>query len=114
MNKFSFTFLLILVCLLLPLSAFSAEVLQIGNESTIIIGDQNRNYTVKIACVGIQASKEKETAQYLQEILPRHSKVNLKPKGYKNGTLISSVIKIDSKIDIGDQLISEDLGYNNC
>ena len=39
----------------------AAEVLQISSPSTLLIGDHNRTYTVKISCLDIYPDKEKYT-----------------------------------------------------
>tara|TARA_Y100001968_G_scaffold331168_1_gene384965 strand:+ start:5651 stop:5995 length:345 start_codon:yes stop_codon:yes gene_type:complete len=105
---------LLLITFSYPDTIFSAEVLQVKDSSTLIIGDQNRNYTVKIACLEVESAKENIAKSYLQDILPRHSKVNLRPRGSLDGILISRVIKIDSNNDIGDYIISAGYASSGC
>ena len=93
---------------------FAAEILQVRDSNTLIIGDQNRNYTVKIACLETEDSKDKIIKSYLEEILPRHSKVNLKPKGSRDGILISRVIKLDTGDDITTSIVKKGYANSNC
>ena len=75
LNLIRKTFSLLIILFILTLKPFSinaAEVLQITNSSTILIGDQNRNYTVEIACLDLEPSKESSVIDYLKSELPRH------------------------------------------
>ena len=110
-------FLLLSTLFIFTLKTFSvnaAEVLQITNSSTILIGDQNRNYTVEIACLDLEPSKESSVIDYLKSELPRHSRVNLKPKGFQDGVLIAKIISIENNIDIGDMIVSKKWAKSNC
>ena len=113
-KKFIFSLLLLVVLLLYPLSTYAAEVLQVTNSSTILIGDQNRNYTVKIACLEVDSTKENYIIDFLTSELPRHTKVNLRPKGSDGGVLLSRVITIESDNDIGEQILSKGWARNTC
>ncbi len=100
--------------LFLPNRINAAEVLQITNYSTLQIGDNNRNYTVRIACLEVEPSKEKEVLSWLKYKLPRRSKVNLQPRGSDDGTLIAKVIPIGSDVDITKELVFQELASSNC
>ena len=80
----------------------------------MLIGDNNRTYTVKIACTEIRPELEDRSVHWLRKQLPRHSKVNLKPKGMFDGVLVAKVIPINSHIDISEKYINEGLAINNC
>ena len=115
MNKF---FLKIFILLIYFLSFFSpvyaAEILQVSSSSVLLIGDHNRTYTVKIACTEISPDLEERSVNWLKKKLPRHTKVNLKPKGALDGVLVAKVIPFNSDIDISKQYINEGLAINNC
>lgn len=108
-----YTFLLF-ITFMFPLFTSAAEVLQVTDSSTLLIGDQNRTYTVKIACLEVSPSQDKSVITFLRSELPRHSRVNLRPKGAKDGVLISKVISIENKNDIGAQIVSKDLARSTC
>ncbi len=93
-----------------PYVVNAAEVLQITNSSTLRIGDNNRDYKVKICCINIDPSKEKEAEFWLKKKLPRHSKVNLFPKDYEDGLLISEVVKLKTGENIASSML--ELGFD--
>ena len=93
---------------------YAAEVLQVTNSSLLLIGDNNRTYTVKIACLEVSPDLEAKSMKWLKKELPRHTKVNLKPKGSVDGVLVAKVIPFKSNIDITERYINEGLATNNC
>ena len=115
MSKF-FTKILILIisffCFYFEVGA--AEILQVPNSSVLLIGDHNRTYTVKLACTEIPPDREEQSIRWLKEQLPRHTKVNLKPKGSVDGILVARVIPFNTNIDLTEKYISEGLATNKC
>ena len=115
MNKF-FTIILILLisffCFYSEVDA--AEILQVTSSSMLLIGDHNRTYTVKLACTEINPDSEEKSVNWLKNQLPRHTKVNLRPKGSVDGVLVAKVIPFDSDIDIAEKYINEGLATNKC
>ena len=57
---------------------------------------------------------EEKSVVWLKKQLPRHTKVNLKPKGSIDGVLIAKVIPFDSNIDISEKYINQGLATNKC
>ena len=115
MKKLSLKVLILLVSVFgFCYHAFSAEVLQVTSSSVLLIGDNNRTYTVKIACTDIPPDLEEKSFNWLKKQLPRHTKVNLKPKGSVDGVLVAKVIPFDSNIDIAEKYINEGLATNEC
>ena len=94
--------------------SFAAEVLQVSSSSVLLIGDQNRTYTVKIACAEISPELEGKSVNWLRKQLPRHTKVNLKPKGSSEGVLVARVIPFNSDIDITKKYVKEGLAKDKC
>ena len=92
----------------------AAEILQVTSSSVLLIGDHNRTYTVKLACTEISPDLEEESVKWLKKQLPRHTKVNLKPKGSIDGVLVAKVIPFDSNIEITEKYINQGLAINNC
>ena len=92
----------------------AAEILQVTSSSVLLIGDHNRTYTVKLACTEINPDLEEKSVKWLKKQLPRHTKVNLKPKGSVDGVLVAKVIPFDSNIDINEKYINEGLAINKC
>ena len=73
--------ILIIVCLIVlyPVIVNSAEILQIKNSNTILVGDQNRNLTVGLFCVDVNENDELKATNLLKSEFPRGSKVKIKP-----------------------------------
>ena len=92
----------------------AAEILQVTSSSVLLIGDHNRNYTVKLACAVVNPDLEEKSVDWLKKQLPRHTKVNLKPEGSVDGVLIARVIPFNSNSDISEKYIKEGLAENNC
>ena len=115
MNKFYIKILIFLISFFSFCSQiYAAEVLQVTSSSVLLIGDNNRTYTVKIACAEISAELEERSVKWLKKELPRHTKVNLKPKGSLNGVLVARVIPFNSDIDMTEKYIKEGLAKNKC
>ena len=93
---------------------YAAEILQVTSSSVLLIGDHNRNYTVKLACTAVNPDLEEKSVDWLKKQLPRHTKVNLKPEGSVDGVLIARVIPFNSNSDISEKYIKEGLAENNC
>ena len=115
MNKFYIKIFILFISFLSFLSQVNAaEVLQVTSSSILLIGDNNRTYTVKIACAEISTDLEQRSFNWLKKQLPRHTKVNLKPKGSVDGVLVAKVIPFNSNIDITEKYINEGLATNDC
>ena len=115
MNKFYTKIFILLIFIFSCFSkVYAAEVLQVSSSSVLLIGDNNRTYTVKIACTEISPDLEEKSFKWLKEQLPRHTKVNLKPKGSLNGVLLAKVIPFNTNIDIAETYINEGLASSKC
>ena len=77
-----------------PVIVNSAEILQIKNSNTILVGDQNRNLTVGLFCVDVNENYEIEATNLLKSEFPRGSKVKIKPFGFKENVLLAKVFNI--------------------
>ena len=115
MKKVYKVFFILLITLLCFFSkVYAAEILQVSSSSVLLIGDNNRTYTVKIACAEISPDLEERSLNWLRKELPRHTKVNLKPKGSLDGLLVAKVITLNSNIDITEKYLNEGLATNTC
>ena len=115
MNKFFTKILVLLISFFCFYSeVYAAEILQVTSSSVFLIGDHNRTYTVKLACTEISPDLEEKSVKWLRKQLPRHTKVNLKPRGSVDGVLVAKVIPFDSNIDIAEKYINEGLATNKC
>ena len=115
MNKFHVKALIFLASFFVFFThVYAAEILQVSSSSVLLIGDNNRTYTVKIACTEITPDLEERSIAWLKKQLPRHTKVNLKPKESVDGVLIARVIPFNSEIDITDKYVKKGFAENKC
>ena len=115
MNNFYIKTLILSISFFCAFSqVYAAEILQVSSSSVLLIGDHNRTYTVKLACTEISPDLEQKSVKWLKKQLPRHTKVNLKPRGSVEGVLVAKVIPFDSNIDINEKYINEGLATNKC
>ena len=105
---------IVVVIVLVPFRGLSAEILQISSASVFQIGDQNRNYKVRLECINIDASQEAAAVNWLRLELPRHSKVNILPKGYEDEILLAKIIKLKSNKDISKSMANLGFGEFVC
>ena len=106
-----FLLFIFLLFLCFPAKVFSAEVLQVTSSSVLQVGDHNRNYKVKIACINVDDSKGQDAIAWLKSEVPRHTKVNFFPKGSEDGVLLARVITLKSGKDLASGMV--ELGYAN-
>ena len=108
--------ILIIVCLIVlnPVIVNSAEILQIKSSNTIRVGDQNRNLTIRLFCVDVNANDELEATNLLKREFPRGSKVKIKPFGSKENVLLAKVFNIKSNTEMTELLVAKDLTSEIC
>ena len=108
--------ILILVCLVFlnPIIVNSAEILQIKSSNTILVGDQNRNLTIRLFCVDVNENDELEATNLLKSEFPRGSKVKIKPFGFKKNLLLAKVFNIKGTKEMTELLVSKDLTSEIC
>ena len=98
-----------------PTKTYSAEILQINNSSSILVGDQNRDLPIKLFCIDIKDEDDERIAiNLLKKEFPRGSKVKIKPFGFKENTLVAKVFDISETKEMSDLLITKDLSKETC
>ena len=97
-----------------PVLVNSAEILQIKNSNTILVGDQNRNLTIGLFCVDVNENDELEATNLLKSEFPRGSKVKIKPFGFKENVLLAKVYNISGNKEMTELLVAKDLTRDNC
>ena len=105
-----------IICLIVinPLIVNSAEILQIKSSSIILVGDQNRNLTIRLFCVDVSENDELEATNLLKSEFPRGSKVKIKPFGYKENLLLAKVFNIKGTKEMSEILVAKNLTRENC
>ena len=98
-----------------PIRTHSAEILQINNSNSILIGDQNRDLSIKLFCVDIKNEEDEKIAiNLLKKEFPRGSKVKIKPIGFKENILVAKVFNISETKEMSELLIAKGLTKKNC
>ena len=97
-----------------PVIVNSAEILQIKSSNTILVGDQNRNLTIRLFCVDVIVNVELEATNLLKSEFPRGSKVKIKPFGFKENLLLAKVFNIKGTKEMTELLVAKDLTRENC
>ena len=108
--------ILFIVCLIVinPVIVNSAEILQIKSSNTILVGDQNRNLTIRLFCVDVNENDELAATNLLKSEFPRGSKVKIKPFGSKENVLLAKVFNIKSNKEMTELLVAKDLTSEIC
>ena len=97
-----------------PLLVNSAEILQINKSNTILVGDQNRNLTIRLFCVDVNKNDELEAINLLKSEFPRGSKVKIKPFGFKENLLLAKVFNIKGTKEMSEILVAKNLTNEIC
>ena len=114
MNNILKFFVIFLLLVLSPLNAYSAEILQINSSKSVLIGDQNRNLTIRLSCVDVNDNDELKAITLLKKEFPRGSKVKIKPFGLKENVLIAKVFNIKGTKEMSELLIAKNLTKKDC
>jgi len=108
--------ILIIICFITfyPVIVNSAEILQIKSSNTILVGDQNRNLTIRLFCVDVNKNDELEATNLLKREFPRGSKVKIKPFGFKENIMLAKVFNIKNTKEMTELLVAKDLTSEIC
>ena len=97
-----------------PFIVNSAEILQINSSNTVIVGDQNRNLTIRLFCVDVNENDELEATNLLKSEFPRGSKVKIKPFGFKENVLLAKVFNIKGNKEMTELLVAKNFSSEIC
>ena len=106
--------IILIIIFTIPLGVSAAEVLEVRSEILLQVGDQNRNYTVQIACVDIDQDMKLQAKTWLRSQLPRKKRVNLRPLSTENGTLVARVIPFGNEEELGIMMVKKGFGKSSC
>jgi endonuclease YncB( thermonuclease family) len=95
--------------LLAPGAAWAAEVLQVRSATLLQVGDRNRSYAVRLACVQVGEAQQQGALELTRQKLPRYSRVNLRPVGSADGQLLARVRILPGGEDLGSALVAAGL-----
>jgi len=114
LKKLSKFLIIISLIILYPVKVNSAEILQIKSSSTILVGDQNRNLTIRLFCVDVNENDELEATNLLKSEFPRGSKVKIKPFGFKENVLLAKDFNIKGTKEMTELLVAKNLSSEIC
>ena len=115
MKKIIYLLIIFLLLIVYPIRTNSAEILQINNSSSILVGDQNRDLPIKLFCVDIDNLEDEEIAiKLLKREFPRGSKVKIKPIGFRENILVARVFNINETKEMSKLLNAKELTKETC
>ncbi len=115
LKKFLSFLIIIFLIVANPIRTNSAEILQIKNFNSILVGDQNRDLLIKLFCVDSNNVEDEELAfNLLKREFPRGSKVKIKPMGSKENILVARVFNINETKEMSELLNSKNLTKETC
>lgn len=103
-----------IVFVLFPLNAYSAELLQINDLNTILVGDQNRSLYLSLYCIDINENEKEKATEILKENFPRGTKVKIKPYGFNGKRLSAKIFRVDDETEMTELLTTFDSSEKNC
>ena len=97
-----------------PINTCSAELLQINDVSTILVGDQNRSLYLSLYCVDINENEKKKAIEILKRNFPRGTKVKIKPYGSDGDRLLAKISRVDDETEMSELLNTFNSSEKNC
>ena len=104
-------FIVLIIC---PINIYSAELLQINDVNTILVGDQNRSLYLSLYCVDINENEKENAIKILKRNFPRGTKVKIKPYGYKGSKLLAKIFRVDDETEMTELLNTFNSSKENC
>ena len=114
LKKFFQKILIFIVFISFPIILYSAELLQINDVNTILVGDQNRSLYLSLYCVDINENEKENATKILKRNFPRGTKVKIKPYGSSGGRLLAKIFRVDDETEMTELLNSLNSSNENC
>ena len=106
--------LIFIVLIICPIKIYSAELLQINDVNTIVVGDQNRSLFLSLYCIDIDQNEMENATKILKRNFPRGTKVKIKPYGYKDNRLFAKIFRVDDETEMTELLNTFNSSKGNC
>ena len=94
-------FIALIIC---PINVLSAELLQIKDINTIVVGDQNRSLYLSLYCIDINQNEKENAIKILKRNFPRGTKVKIKPYGSNGSRLLAKIFRVDDDTEMTELL----------
>ncbi len=109
--QISLIFIILIIC---PINASSAELLQINDVNTILVGDQNRSLYLSLYCIDINENEKENATKILKRNFPRGTKVKIKPYGSDGSRLLAKIFRVDDDTEMTELLNTYNSSKENC
>ena len=113
-KKFLQIILIFISLVILPINTHSAELLQIKDVNTILVGDQNRTLSLSLYCININENEKEKAIRILKKNFPRGTKVKIKPYRSDGNRLLAKIFRVDDETEMTQLLNSFDSSDKNC
>ena len=104
-------FIALIIC---PINVSSAELLQIKDINTIVVGDQNRSLYLSLYCIDINQNEKENATKILKRNFPRGTKVKIKPYGSNGSRLLAKIFRVDDDTEMTELLNTFNSSKENC
>ena len=109
--QITFIFIVLIIC---PINIYSAELLQINDVNTILVGDQNRSLYLSLYCIDINENEKENATKILKRNFPRGTKVKIKPYGSNGSRLLAKIFRVDDETEMTELLNTLNSSKENC
>ena len=106
--------LFFIVFIIFPIVINSAELLQINDVNSILVGDQNRSLNLSLYCIDINENEKEKATEILKRNFPRGTKVKIKPYGSSSNRLFAKIFSVEDEIEMTDLLKTFKTSEKNC
>ena len=106
--------LIFIVLIICPIKIYSAELLQINDVNTIVVGDQNRSLFLSLYCIDIDQNEMENATKILKRNFPRGTKVKIKPYGSNGNRLLAKIFRVDDDTEMTELLNTFNSSKENC
>ena len=106
--------LIFIVLIICPIKIYSAELLQINDVNTIVVGDQNRSLFLSLYCIDIDQNEMENATKILKRNFPRGTKVKIKPYGSNGSRLLAKIFRVDDETEMTELLNTHKSSKENC
>ena len=106
--------IILIFLVICPIKISAAELLQIKDVNTILVGDQNRSIYLSLYCIDIKENEKEKATEILKRNFPRGTKVKIKPFGSNNNGLIAKIFRVDDETEMTELLSTINSSEINC
>ena len=105
---------ILIILLICPINTSAAELLQINDVNTILVGDQNRSLYLSLYCIEINHNEKENATKILKRNFPRGTKVKIKPYGSNGSRLLAKIFRVDDDTEMTELLKTYNSSKGNC